>query len=49
MRNDCIEEFQAMEDFLRELLGDRITLTWLFLIIGFCWIAYIPGRHNSNP
>jgi hypothetical protein len=33
-----------MEDFLRNLLGSNITVTWLLLIVGFCWIAYIPGR-----
>ena len=37
-----------MEEFLRRLLGDNITLAWLLLIIGFCWIAYMPGRHQSN-
>ncbi len=37
-----------MEDFLRQLFGEHITLAWIFLIIAFCWITYIPGRRNSS-
>lgn len=29
-----------MEEFIRGLLGDRITLTWLIFIIGFCAVTY---------
>jgi hypothetical protein len=41
-------KFRAVEEFLRRLLGEHITLAWLVLIIGFCWIAYIPGRRQPN-
>jgi hypothetical protein len=37
-----------MEESLHRLLGDRITLTWLTLILGFCWIAYIPAAVKIN-
>lgn len=37
-----------MEDFLRNLFGDRVTLAWIVFIVGFCWIAYIPGRRWFN-
>lgn len=37
-----------MEEFLRKLLGDNITVTWLFLIIGFCWIAHQPKCNFST-
>ncbi|BAU63979.1 hypothetical protein STA3757_13480 [Stanieria sp. NIES-3757] len=33
-----------MEEYLRSLFADKVTLAWMFLIISFCWFAYIPGR-----
>nr|ADN15203.1 hypothetical protein Cyan7822_3253 [Gloeothece verrucosa PCC 7822] len=36
-----------MEEFLRHLLGNNITVTLLFLIIGCCWLFYIPGHGNN--
>lgn len=36
-----------MEDFLHHLLGDNITVVLLFLIVGFCWLSYIPGHQNN--
>ncbi|ACK73428.1 hypothetical protein PCC7424_5077 [Gloeothece citriformis PCC 7424] len=35
-----------MEDFFRNLLGNNITAFWLFIIVGICWLFYIPGRQH---
>ncbi|AFY79839.1 hypothetical protein [Oscillatoria acuminata] len=37
-----------MEEFMRGLLGDRITLTWLIFIIGFCGVTYSILYRDSN-
>jgi len=33
-----------MEDFIRNLLGNNVTIIWLALIIGYCSIFYLPRR-----
>jgi hypothetical protein len=33
-----------MEDFLHKLLGNNVTVTWIFLIVGCSWIAYIQNH-----
>jgi len=37
-----------MEDFIRNLLNNHVTLTWLVIIIGYCAISYLPRRLQSN-
>ncbi|WP_261198567.1 hypothetical protein [Laspinema olomoucense] len=37
-----------MEEFIRGLLGDRITLSWLIFIIAFCGITYSILYRDSN-
>lgn len=37
-----------MEEFIRGLLGDRITLTWLIFILGFCGITYSILYNDSD-
>lgn len=37
-----------MEDFLRNLFGDQITITFLGLIVGFCLVAYLPPYFSGK-